>query len=597
MDLQHIIAQKKELLVRETFSRQPINYSKDMAADEKDRFIQYLVDKVNMFELDKRATELAVEEFQSTFDSVSASLVSIKKEMEDIKTELREERSKRKRAEAKARKLDQQLKYAQKNKFGDKRQNARKDEKQEDSADREDEKDRFDGTEGTVSTKSVQENPVEDNPVKEKKERDTSKRPDKYDTMSVEGAPVFHPTDDSKVPGRIMERKSVKVFSFKMCLVEELYEMVHYVEPGKKPKWGYFPTEGHPDVVMKFEGTKATPEFLQALAYEVYVKNVTFGLLHQWLTDMGMTISENTLHNWLKKGKKYLDKLIVVLKTIALEKDSIVNCDETWCKVRKYDHYKKCYIWVLVNKAEKIAIFFYENGSRGRDVLTHFLGDAELKSIMTDGYNAYVFIGDELKSTKFKDTEHQICMAHAMAKFAKAANPGGDKAALPFHDDLSLFYKLEDRYDEDGISPEERGERRQSLETKEILIRLRSRLDMELAKEDTERSPYLTEALNYLDKFWDGIFAYQKDGNYPIDNNIAERTIRKLTTQRNNSLHYGSDEGVEMAVAYHSVISTVKLHGMSCWDYLGKFFKNIFNGCRDFFSLTPANIGMAYANC
>ena len=38
MDLQHIIAQKKELLVRETFSRQPINYSENMAADEKDRF-------------------------------------------------------------------------------------------------------------------------------------------------------------------------------------------------------------------------------------------------------------------------------------------------------------------------------------------------------------------------------------------------------------------------------------------------------------------------------------------------------------------------------------------------------------------------------
>ena len=30
----------------------------------------------------------------------------------------------------------------------------------------------------------------------------------------------------------------------------------------RNPKWGYFPTEGHPDVVMKFEGTKATPEFL-----------------------------------------------------------------------------------------------------------------------------------------------------------------------------------------------------------------------------------------------------------------------------------------------------------------------------------------------
>ena len=70
-------------------------YSENMAAYEKDRFIQYLVDKVNSYELDKRATELAVEEFQSTFDSVSAGLESLKKDMEPLKAELREERSKR----------------------------------------------------------------------------------------------------------------------------------------------------------------------------------------------------------------------------------------------------------------------------------------------------------------------------------------------------------------------------------------------------------------------------------------------------------------------------------------------------------------------
>ena len=373
--------------------------------------------------------------------------------------------------------------------------------------------------------------------------------------------------------------------------------MVHYVEPGKKPRWGYFPKDGHPQVVTKFEGTKATPEFLQAIAYEVYVKNVTFGLLHEWLTDLGMTISANTLRNWLKKGKKYLDQLIVVLKSIALEKDSIVNCDETWCKVRKYDHYKKCYIWVLVNKAERIAIFFYEDGSRGRKVLTDFLGDAELRSIMTDGYNAYVFIGDELKSTQFKDTDHQVCMAHSKAKFARAVNPGGDLEALPFHDDMSLFYKLEDRYDAEGLSPEERGLRRQSLETKAIMIRLRSNLDAALSKDESQRSPDFTAALNYLNKFWDGIFAFTKDGNYPIDNNLAERTIRKLTTQRNSMLHFGSDEGVEMAAAYHSVISTVKLHGMSSWHYLGELFQKIFNGCRDFLSMTPQNIGLAPSNC
>ena len=81
-----------------------------MSADEKDRFIQYLVDKVNTYELDKRAAELAVEEFQSIFYSVSASLESLNKEMEELKAELREERSKRKKAKARARKIKQQLK-------------------------------------------------------------------------------------------------------------------------------------------------------------------------------------------------------------------------------------------------------------------------------------------------------------------------------------------------------------------------------------------------------------------------------------------------------------------------------------------------------
>ena len=135
---------------------------------------------------------------------------------------------------------------------------------------------------------------------------------------------------------------------------------------------------------------------------------------------------------------------------------------ETWCKVRKYDHYKKCYIWVLVNKAQKTAIFFYENGSRGRDVLTDFLGDAELKSIMSDGYNAYVFIGNELKSARFK---------------------------------------------------------------------------------------------------------------------------------------YGSDAGAGMAATYHSMIGTVKLHGSSVWNFIGTFFKKIFNGCRDYVNMVPDKITLATSQC
>ena len=72
--LQHIIHMKRELLARETFSRQAVNYGEDMSADQKDRYIQYLVDKVNELVLDKRATVLAVEEFQGIHDKVLEQL-------------------------------------------------------------------------------------------------------------------------------------------------------------------------------------------------------------------------------------------------------------------------------------------------------------------------------------------------------------------------------------------------------------------------------------------------------------------------------------------------------------------------------------------
>ena len=40
---------------------------------------------------------------------------------------------------------------------------------------------------------------------------------------------------------------------------------------------------------------------------------------------MEMTVSKNTLKNWLQRAKSHLDSLIPLLKDAALEKDAIVN--------------------------------------------------------------------------------------------------------------------------------------------------------------------------------------------------------------------------------------------------------------------------------
>ena len=599
-ELQHIIEQKQELLARESISRPVLDYSEGMTAEEQKRYINYLAERVNAADLENRAMKLVLQDFLEEKESLVerlSKLDDVLSRMDSLESSLKDSERKLKAAERKVDDLKSKLKFANKNRFGDKSYGSKKNDQDEES-DRTQDKDNFDGTSSSLPENSiVNKEPEASTATQEKKPRDLSNRPDTYKTMGIQGTPKEYKSDLSKVPGRILERKMIPVFHLEVNIVEERFEMVHYVEKGKKPKWGYFPAAGNPEIVSKFDGTKVTPEFLQAIAYEVYVKNVTFGLLHRWLTDLGMQVSANTLRNWLKKGKKYLDELVKVLKEVALEKDSIVNCDETWCKVRKYDHYKKCYIWVLVNKAEQTVIFFYEDGSRGRDVLTNFIGDAELKSVMTDGYNAYVFIGDELstvkKSPNLKTAIHQVCMAHLMAKLNKASDQAGDIHARPFLSGVDFIDKREHQYDAEGLTPEERGKRRQDLESKEMLITLRQHLKIELDKDPSETTPYLREALNYLDKFWDNIFAFLKDGNLPIDNNLAERAIRPLTTQRNAMLHFGSDEGAEMAATYHSIISTVKMQGRSAWEYLGKFFTKIFNGCRDFFSLRPDKIGLA----
>jgi len=44
--------------------------------------------------------------------------------------------------------------------------------------------------------------------------------------------------------------------------------------------------------------------------------------------------------------------------------------------------------------------------------------------------------------------------------------------------------------------------------------------------------------------------------------------------------HYGSDEGAEMASVYLSVVSTVKLSGVSVWRFLGDSFEDAVTGGR-----------------
>ena len=81
-------------------------------------------------------------------------------------------------------------------------------------------------------------------------------------------------------------------------------------------------------------------------------------------------------------------------------------------------------------------------------------------------------------------------MSHANNKFVKAGNQGGEPVAVRFSNFLKRFFSKKHVYDEAGLTPEERLQERQSLETKELLIELCSLLDSELSKDSEFRSQY-----------------------------------------------------------------------------------------------------------
>lgn len=66
-----------------------------------------------------------------------------------------------------------------------------------------------------------------------------------------------------------------------------------------------------------------------------------------------------------------------------------------------------------------------------------------------------------------------------------------------------------------------------------------------------------------------------------FDNVIAERVIRPFTVNRKNSLFYSSEEGVDVASIYLSIIETAKMLDLEVRDYFVHVFREFMNGNKD----------------
>jgi len=295
------------------------------------------------------------------------------------------------------------------------------------------------------------------------------------------------------------------------------------------------------------------------------------------LFNNNITVCRNTVYNWFVKGSAHLKKVLPILKEKLLARGAVVNCDETWCRVKVAGKYGKKYIWCMVNQEAKVAVYFYDDGSRGRQVLRDFLGNTEIDALQSDGFNVYMYLDNELI-----DVDHLCCLAHARAKFQYAFEQGNDADANHFVSDIGELYDLEKQYRLRHLTPKQIQQERQGEKTSRIIQRLRHRMDKLLVDTRGMRGNLMQKALNYLNSFWNQLILYLKDGRYSIDNSLAERSLRTLTVERKNSLTFGSHAGVEISVIYHTFIQTCKMCGVSTLEYFKQFFKAIMQGRTDY---------------
>ena len=241
----------------------------------------------------------------------------------------------------------------------------------------------------------------------------------------------------------------------------------------------------------------------------------------------------------------------------------------------------------MVNKEAKVAVYFYDDGSRGRQVLRDFLGNTEIDALQSDGFNVYMYLDKELV-----DVDHLCCLAHARAKFKYAQEQGKDADAEYFISNIGRLYDLEEQYRLRHLTPQQILQERQGEQTTKIIQRIRQRLDKLLADTSGMRGDLMNKALNYLKSFWNQLILYLKDGRYSIDNSLAERTLRPMTVERKNSLTFGSHDGAEVSVIYHTFIETCKMCGVSTLEYFKEFFKAIMQGRTDYENMLPMTIGI-----
>jgi hypothetical protein len=158
------------------------------------------------------------------------------------------------------------------------------------------------------------------------------------------------------------------------------------------------------------------------------------------------------------------------------------------------------------------------------------------------------------------------CLAHGRRQFVDVAEnfPNECRFVLEM---LGQVYGHDAEARERGLTPDERLRLHQER-SRPVMDKLHAWLEAQLDERRTEPNSGLGQAIKYLLRHWQPLTLFLRKAGAPLDNNVAERALKRAILHRKNALFYRTLHGAQVGDLFMSLIHTCQLCGVNSFDYL-----------------------------
>ena len=295
-----------------------------------------------------------------------------------------------------------------------------------------------------------------------------------------------------------------------------------------------------------------------------FVDHLPLHRLERIYERQGLFLPRSTLSDWLAACARALQPLYEGL-CAALLQSRALHTDDTPVKVQDpaTHHLSTGRLWVYLGDVAHPYNVFDFTATRKRDGPQRFLATYQgyLHADAFSGYDGLYLPDPRTATARIVEV---ACNAHARRKFYEART----SASLAAHEALAYYrqlYELERAAQRNAFTDAQRLQMRQDLAVP-ILNRFQHWLEGQRA-EVLPKSP-LGEAISYALNNWSALVRYTEAGFLAIDNNVAEREMKRIAIGRKNWLFFGSARGGHTAAVLVSLTSSCQRLGVEPWAYL-----------------------------